>query len=239
MIKAVVIAMMPLAGCSVAVGDGGIKGTGSGNSRSFAVADFTGVELAGSDDVEIKVGGAFSVRAQGPSAVLDRLKIERDGDTLEIGRKSMTGWHWGDRKGATIYVTMPRIAAARIAGSGDLSIDRADGDAFKGDTAGSGGLTIGALNVRSATLSIAGSGDISAKGMATKLDLSIAGSGDIDARSVKATEARVSIAGSGSVAADVTGPAKVSIVGSGDADLGPNATCSTSRIGSGTVRCGK
>ena len=45
----------------------GVAATGSGASRSFAVTDFTGVDLRGSDDVDVRVGGAFSVRAEGPS----------------------------------------------------------------------------------------------------------------------------------------------------------------------------
>ncbi|MGJ3628795.1 hypothetical protein AB5I41_21315 [Sphingomonas sp. MMS24-JH45] len=64
-------ALLPLASCgNMGDGDtGGIQGTGSGDARSFAAADFTRVELAGSDDVDVRVGPAFSVRAEGASGV--------------------------------------------------------------------------------------------------------------------------------------------------------------------------
>lgn len=235
------LAVLPLAACSIgaAADEGGIAGSGSGTTRSFAATDFTGVSLRGSDDVEVTTGGAFAVRAEGPAEVLDRLKIERDGDTLKIGRKRDANFNWGSYKGARIFVTMPSIAKASIAGSGDLSVNRVASGDFEGSTAGSGSLSIGAMSVANAALSIAGSGDISAKGTAETLKLSIAGSGDIDASGVKAKAADASIAGSGSISADVNGKASVSILGSGDANMGANAVCQISKMGSGTVTCGK
>ena len=234
----ILIAMLPLAACSFETDAKGAPATGSGDARQFAVADFSGVVLRGSDDVDVRVGPAFSVSATGPSAVLDVLKIERDGDTLKIGRRNRTGINWGPEGHAKIHVTMPRIVAASVAGSGDMAIDRVAGDRFKGGTAGSGNLRIGALAVKAANLDIAGSGGIVATGSAESLALSIAGSGDIDAPGLKASGATASVAGSGSIRAAVAGDASVNIVGSGDVDLGPQARCTTTKMGSGSVRCG-
>lgn len=238
------IAALPLAACSFH-GDSsdskpGVAASGTGTSRTYQIADFTGVELRGSDDVDIRVGTGFSVRAEGPSEELDKLKIDKDGDTLRVGRIDGNNFHWGngDRKGVKIFVTMPRIAAASIAGSGDMAIDRAEGQSFKGSSAGSGSLDIATLNVQSGDFSMAGSGDMKLAGTAKHLSVDIAGSGDIDAAGLKAEGAKVSIAGSGGVRADVTGPADVSVMGSGDVDLGKGAKCTTSKMGSGDVTCG-
>lgn len=238
------IAMLPLAACSFNPGGNdskpGIAGSGSGTTRSFAAADFTGVELRGSDNIDVRVGTGFSVRAEGPSDELDKLKIEKVGDTLRVGRISDKGFHWGngDRKGVTIFVTMPRIAEASIAGSGDMTVDRVDGQSFTGATAGSGNLEVASLSVQTGDFSIAGSGDMNLKGSARQLKMNIAGSGNIDASGVKAEGAEVAIAGSGGARADVTGPAQVSVMGSGDVDLGSGAKCTTSKMGSGDVHCG-
>ncbi len=234
----IIAALLPLAACSFGVDAKGTPSTGSGDARSFAVADFTEVELRGSDDVEVMVGAAFSVRAVGPSKLLDRLKIERIGDTLRVGRQSRTGISWGDADHATIYVTMPSIAGAGIAGSGDMTVDRVTGDRFKGESAGSGKLKIGSIAVKDADFNIAGSGGIAAQGSTEKLGISIAGSGDLDGRGLRATSAKASIAGSGSIRAEVNGDASVSILGSGDVDLGDKARCKTTKMGSGSVRCG-
>ena len=240
------VALTPFAlvACSFGGGDdadaqaSGAAASGSGNARTFAVADFDVVDLRGSDDVDVRVGGGFSVRAEGPSEVLDRLSIARNGHTLRIGRRSDKGFHWGGGDAVRVLVTMPRIAGATVSGSGDIAVDRAEGAKFDGAIAGSGGLTIAALQVDEASLSIAGSGDVKAAGAAKRLVVEIAGSGDIDARDLRAASAKVSIAGSGGVRASVDGPADVDMAGSGDVDLGDRARCNTRSHGSGTVRCG-
>lgn len=229
--------LIPLAAC----GNGdeesaGVAGTGSGDARSFAVADFTQVTLRGPDDVDVRVGSAYSVRATGPEAMLARLRIERVGDTLRIGRQRGVSWNKGGN--VRINVTMPRIAGAEIAGSGDMTVDRAEGPRFDGAIAGSGDLTVVALQTGEAKLSIAGSGSVKAGGRTDRLGVDIAGAGDVEAGGLTAADATVSIAGSGNVRATVNGAAKVSIVGSGDVDLGSGARCQVSKMGSGTVRCG-
>ena len=232
---------VPLAACSFHSDDGGpgVTGSGSGTTRNYAVADFTGVALRGSDDVDVRVGTGFSVRAEGPSKELDKLKIERVGDTLRIGRRNQSSFNWGgDHDSVKVFVTMPMLRAATIAGSGDMVVDRIEGQRFDGDTAGSGNLSVAALAVREAKIAIAGSGGMSLKGSADQLDISIAGSGDVDASGLKATGAKVAVMGSGGVRADVTGAASVSVMGSGDVDLGKGAKCSTTKMGSGTVTCG-
>lgn len=233
--------LIPLAACggTSSEDDGpGVPGTGAGGTRSYAVADFTAVDQRGPDDVDVRVGAGFSVRAEGESDVLDKVKIERVGSALRIGRVRSAGFDWGTSSGAKIYVTMPQVVRASLAGSGDMTIDRVEGAAFDGSIAGAGTLTLGAVAVEAMQLSIAGAGNVEARGQATTLGVSIAGSGDIDAAGLTARGATVKIAGSGSVKALVDGDAKISIAGVGDVDLGPKARCQTKKAGSGDVRCG-
>jgi len=236
------LAAIPLAACSFHGGGDdnsqpGVPASGQGTSRTYQVAGFTGVDLRGSDDADIRVGPAFSVRAEGPSDRLDGLRITKEGDVLRISRKS-NAVGWGGGRDVKVFVTMPAIASASIAGSGDMTIDRVDGTSFKGATSGSGDLAVQQIKADSLDLSIAGSGNINAAGAAKQASLSITGSGDIDARGLTVGSADVSIAGSGDVKATVNGHAKVSMMGSGDVDLGGGATCDVSKMGSGEVTCG-
>lgn len=245
--RAMILAMaaLPLAACgTIGFGDDAEAGAkaeaqGAGGSRTFAVADFSKVDLKGSDDVRIAVGPAFSIRAEGPTKLLDQLDIRKDGATLHVGRVRNAGFRWGSSDGKlTIYVTMPAIEGAGVAGSGDLTVDKVTGDDFDAGVAGSGDLTIAALRTTSAALSIAGSGSITATGQVQSLRASIAGSGDVSAKGLKASRADVSIAGSGDVTADVTGPAEVNLMGSGSATLGAGAQCKVKKMGSGQANCG-
>ena len=149
---------VPLAACSAA--------SATAASRDYPVRDFTAVELQGSPDVDIRVGGGFSVRAEGSDKWLERLDIRRDGDTLVIGTKPGANWSfsWNGEKRDRVIVTLPRLTAARLRGSGDIRIDKVSGAAFAGAVRGSGDLSIGALTVERAALEIEGSGDISARG---------------------------------------------------------------------------
>lgn len=230
---------IPTAACSFESDAKGqeVPAQGSGDTRSYAARGFTTVSSDGSDPVDIRVGGAFSVRAQGAAADLDQLRIARDGDTLRIGMKK--GVHWGNRRNVRILVTLPRLTGAGVAGSGQMRIDRVEGDSFKGGIAGSGDMTIGAMRVRQADLGVAGSGSVNASGTVDALKIGIAGSGNVLGGGLHAKRAEVGIAGSGRVAVQVDGPAKVSLGGSGDADLGPNSVCTVNKGGSGTARCGR
>ncbi|MDF0488113.1 DUF2807 domain-containing protein [Sphingomonas sp. H39-1-10] len=232
------IALMALVACSPAEDRDAAAATGGGTSRIYEVAGFNGVALRGSDDVDIRVGSGFSVRAEGPAAELDALRIVRDGDVLSIGRKQAFGFQWGDKAHVKIFVTMPRITSADLTGTGDLAIDRVEGERFRLHSQGSGDVAIGTLGVESADLTLSGTGGLSAKGSAHQLKIDLTGSGDVDAAGLKATNATVSVLGTGSVRATVEGPARVSVTGTGDVDLGPAARCSTTNTGTGEVRCG-
>ncbi|USU11030.1 DUF2807 domain-containing protein [Sphingomonadaceae bacterium OTU29THOMA1] len=235
----VMLAAVSLAGCSIGNDDGpGIAPTGGGTTRAYAAEAFDTIALNGSDDVDVRAGPAFSVRAEGPSDELDTLRIARDGSTLSIGRHNRL-FGWGSRDKVKVYVTLPRLGEANIAGSGTMAVDRIEGDRFAANVAGSGDLNVAALRVDRAEVSIAGSGNVRAGGTIRRLEANIAGSGSLDAAGLRAGEAEVSIAGSGDVRAAVNGPAQISMLGSGDVDLGPQAICKVSKMGSGSVRCAR
>ncbi|RYY47603.1 MAG: DUF2807 domain-containing protein [Sphingomonadales bacterium] len=217
--------------------DGGTAAapSGQGASRTYAASGFTGVDLRGSDDVDVKTGANFSVTAEGDPKVLDQLEITVVNGTLRVGRKDGK-WTDGDDSGVTVRVVMPKLQAASVTGSGDLTVDRAEGD-VSAAVAGSGNLSIADLRGGAANLSIAGSGDLSVKGVATKLSASIAGSGDIEADGLTASSADVAVAGSGNVTSIVKGAASVSILGSGDVELTGGAKCTVSALGSGEAHC--
>lgn len=215
------------------------RADGRQTTRSFPVRDFTAIEVAGPDNVDVTTGSDFAVRAEGSANILDQLEIVRNGDTLRIRRTEGRWSEWAKRRGdaVRITVTMPAVRAVELAGSGDVAIDRTSGD-FTGTIAGSGDMVIGQMNDGVAALTVAGSGTLAAAGQVDRIEMNIAGSGDIAARDLRASDAEVSIAGSGDATADVTGDARVSLVGSGSATLGRNARCTVSRIGSGQAVCG-
>jgi Putative auto-transporter adhesin, head GIN domain len=233
-----VLPLIALAACSA--GRSESRNDDPAGSRTFAVGAFDAVSLEGSDDVHVVHGPATSVVAEGSPATLDKLDIHLDGRTLKIARKrSSWGMSWSKDKGALVTVTVPSIIAAAVAGSGDMSIDRVDGDAFDASVAGSGGLRLAAIAVKRAKLSVTGSGDLMAVGTADDATLSTAGSGDIDAVRLASRRVTISAIGSGNVEAAASEGATISIAGSGDVNVRGTDKCSISKVGSGEARCSR
>lgn len=234
---AILIPALMLGACSMgeASESGGQPGT-----RNFQVGAFDKISLTGSSNVVVTVGGAPSVRAEGDSKHLEKLEIIVENGVLQIGYKKGS-WSFGWRKDhgpVTVHVSAPSLRGAEIAGSGDMRIDKVQGEAFAAEIAGSGEMQVAALAARAASISIAGNGDVSVAGTAETADISIAGNGDVRAGGLQVRRASVSIAGSGNVETRATESASVDIMGSGDVVVTGGAKCSVSKMGSGEVRCG-
>ena len=213
-------------------------GGGAITQRSFDLAGFDAVGLAGSPNMVVTVGGPHSVRAEGDAEMLERLELRVEDGTLKVGyKKGNWSMNWGSRPRTTIYVTLPALRAASVAGSGDIRVDRVQGDSFKASVAGSGDIAVGQLQVGAANVSIAGSGGIKAAGAAQTASASFAGSGDIDAAALQGRTASASVMGSGDVRIQASETANISIMGSGDVYVSGSARCTINKRGSGDVHC--
>jgi hypothetical protein len=214
------------------------RNPGATVSRSYQVGAFDKIEVSGPYEVKVATGGKTGVNATGGDKLLDETEVSVEDGTLKIRPKKHRGLrlNWGHHFKAEFTVSTAALHGADIAGSGGIAVDKVDGD-FKGAVAGSGDLRLGAVNGGAVELAIAGSGKITAAGKAASTKVEIAGSGDVDAAGLAATDADVSIAGSGNVRANASGTAKVEIMGSGDVRVTGGAKCSVSKAGSGNVVC--
>jgi hypothetical protein len=220
---------------------GDAEETGAMAQRDFPVAGaFDRIALAGSPDVIVTVGAAASVRAEGETAMLDRLEIVNENGQLRIGMRNTSGswFSWGHHRGVTIHITLPALAGASITGSGGMRIDRVQGPAFAGSVTGSGDMTIANLAADQASFTVTGSGDITAAGRARQTNASVTGSGDLRLAQLEAAVATIAVAGSGNIGIRATETAAVELRGSGDVTIAGPARCTIDKSGSGDVRCG-
>ena len=207
-------------------------------TMTYQIADFDEISTSGPQDVVVTRGDTFAVRAEGSPEALAWLKPVVANGRLTIEPRDGFNWMgWQKLRPATFYVTLPRLDAVAVAGSGDISVDRIEGESFEATIAGPGSLAIASMDVKQASFSIGASGDVTAAGTAGDTHVSIGGSGEVQAGRLRSQTASVSIAGSGDVALTVEEDAKVSIAGSGNVDIAGPAHCSVTQMGSGDVRC--
>jgi hypothetical protein len=231
--------LLILAACSAHGSEKESGASGQNGRRDYQVGAFDRIDVAGSQNVIVTVGGAPSAYAEGDTGLLDRLEVKVENGVLRIGHKKGSWMSFGSRKSKIIvHVSAPSIRGADISGSGDMRIDKVQADSFDGSIAGSGELDIASLKAKATSFSIAGSGGVSAAGTAETADIDIAGSGDVRLSGLEVRRAKVSIAGSGNVEARAMETADVDIMGSGDVVITGPAKCNVSKMGSGDARCG-
>jgi hypothetical protein len=206
--------------------------------QTYAVAPFEEISTFGPQDIEITYGETQSIRAEGPAETLGKLEVVVVDGALTIRPKDLAGMqNWPGFSETTFHITVPRLARVTLAGPGDVTVDRVEGERFEGSVAGSGELSIASLKVAKAELSINGGGTLAATGIADQTRVSIGGSGEVEANGLKSKTASISIGGSGDVELTVDDEALISIGGSGNVEINGSATCSVSRMGSGEVVC--
>lgn len=205
-------------------------------SRTFQVGAFDRIALAGPPNVMVAVGGQPSVRAEGDAELVERLEIEVVNGELRIGMRPGTTYR--SRGNVTVHVTVPSLQAATIAGPGDISIDRVQGQAFAAAVSGPGDLDVRQLRVGNASFTLTGPGGIRASGGAQRVSAAVSGPGDLSLAGFEAVDATVSLNGPGDVALRATGTATVQLSGSGDVTIAGGARCTVARSGPGDVDCG-
>jgi hypothetical protein len=134
---------------------------------------FTGVELAGSNVVAVKVGGKQRVVVHADRNLLRQVTTAVNGQTLVIDDSGS----FRTRSPIHVDVTVPALDAVTLSGSGTVA---ATGVSRRLDVslAGSGDLQLGALTACEVTATVAGSGRIVVRATRS-LRASVAGSGAI------------------------------------------------------------
>lgn len=196
--------------------DAATSGSGRSATETRAVAEFQAISLSGSMDAVVRQGGQL-LQVQADDNLLALL--ETSVETTRHGATLVVRWKRGEniytRSKVLLTITVPKLSALVASGSGDAKLN---------------GLSTEDLSIR-----IAGSGDVSGKGSATKLSVNIAGSGDVRLADLRSDDVDVQIAGSGDALVHAQKTINVRIAGSGDVTFVGNAAMKSKVAGSGSV----
>ena len=193
-------------------------GTGSGVAAAQArsLPPFTGVDLAGENNVIVHVGARQSVIVHADSNLLGRV-------TTRV------------RSGSLVIGTTPGNLRAKTPMFVSVSLPSLDALTLKGD----GNITVTGINSRRLTVLLPGSGVIHATGTTTRLEVTISGEGTALLGQLIARDVKAGLSGDGSVTLAATHSLKASVSGSGTIVYSGNPPHVTTTVsGNGTITPG-
>jgi hypothetical protein len=168
------------------------EGSGVAATQARHVAAFHSVELAGANNVVIRVGEKQSVVVKADDNLLDRVTTEVHSGKLVIGN---TPGSLTTKSPMSVEVAVPALNALMLTGSGNIVVDGVETESLK--------------------VALPGSGTLTGSGTARRLDVTVSGSGTVQFTQLVADDVRAVVSGSGSIFLTTTKSLDASVSGSG------------------------
>jgi len=168
------------------------EGSGIPATEAREVAAFGSVQLAGSNNVVIRVGEKQSVVVRADDNLLDHVTTEVQSGELVIGN---TPGGFTTKSPMCVEIGVPTLSGLTLSGSGNIDVE--------------------GIEAESLTVSLPGSGMVTGGGAATRLDVTVDGSGTVQLTQIAANVVRAVVGGSGSIFVTATSGLDASVSGSG------------------------
>jgi hypothetical protein len=210
-----------------------VDGSGDLITETREVSNFDSIALSGSGEVNVTQGGGESLTIETDDNVMEHIKAEVSGGTLELGFEE--GFNLISPTRLIFTVGVEDLTSVSISGSGDIESDMIETNRLEATVTGSGDIQIGTLTADDVKARITGSGDMNLAGETAAQDITISGSGKYRAGDLRSESAEVSITGSGDATVWATDSLDVNISGSGSVDYYGRPSMSTSGSGSGDI----
>jgi len=172
-----------------------IEGSGVPASETRELPPFDSVELAGSNDVMINVGGEQSVVVHADDNLLDRVTTRVSGGKLVVGNESGGGTVVTTETPMRVEVTVPTLGEVALSGSGLIGAAGVDGESF--------------------AVTMSGSGVVNAIGRTDTLVVTLGGSGDAQLQNPPARDVRAHMSGWGRILVHAAEKIDASVSGTG------------------------
>jgi hypothetical protein len=183
-------------------------------TQARALAGFSGLDLAGSNNVTVAVGGRQSVVVHADSNLLRYVTTRVVSGTLVIG----TTGSFTTGSPMSVEVSVPSLAALTLSGSGKISVT--------------------GINAPRLTVKLPGSGALYVGGTVTRLNATLGGSGLAQLDNLVARDVHAVVAGSGLIRVTATASLNAAVTGSGAVIYRGNPQVTSSVTGSGAVTSG-
>lgn len=168
---------------------GGIKGSGNVQNEKRNVANFNALEVGGIFEVEVVAQKDFSVEVEADDNLLQYIKTEVNGDTLEIRTEKSIS----PKNTIRVRISAPNIENLQVSGASKLSLANLKNDTLKVDASGASKINIG--------------------GETRNLEVELSGASKLDAENLKSENARIDGSGASNAAVNVSGDLRADLSG--------------------------
>ena len=210
-----------------------IRGSGITATEARAVTGFSSIDVSGFGEVRIEQTGTESVTVEAENNLMPLLVTTVENGRLRLGSKEKVNLR--PIRPVIFRVTVDRLEAVSISGSGDISMPSLRTDALSARISGSGNMRIAGLETARFRGEISGSGEARVAGRADDVGLHISGSGSYHAAALECRTADISISGSGNATVNASRELSVEVSGSGSVHYLGEPRINTRVSGSGSV----
>jgi hypothetical protein len=177
---------------------------------AFALADsevrnltgFTGIDVSGSINVDIRIGDEFHVEVDGDEDAADIITEVR-GNTLHLKVERDSFWSGNDYDDYNAFIVMPALTDVEASGGSDLRVvGTVTGDNFELSASGGTDIEI-ELAVDALDVSMSGGTDVELSGTANRATIRTSGGSDLDARDLRVKDAELRASGGADMAITV------------------------------------
>lgn len=169
-------------------------------TETLDLAGFDRIDIGGVFEIDVTVGGDFSVAVSGSPEEMRRLEATVENGALKLGQDDVRFGKrpWRDQ-GMTAVISLPALNGVDLAGVADGNVTGIDAEDFRVDLAGVGSLVL--------------------SGRCGRLNAQLSGVGDLDAKALECREVDVDVSGVGSAAVYASETAEASVGGVGSIDI--------------------
>jgi hypothetical protein len=193
----------------------GIQGSGVAATQTRAMPSFTGLDLAGSNQVTVVVGAPRSVVVHADTNLISHVTTRVADGTLIIGDTGSFTSHTP----MSVDVSVPSLTGLNLSGDGQISVT--------------------GISVPQLTVTVSGSGQLSVAGTAARLDVTLSGDGQAELSQLSARDVHAVLSGAGLIQVTATSSLDAAVPGTGTIVYTGNPShVTTSVTGTGAVTHG-
>jgi hypothetical protein len=218
-----------------ACGFGIIQGSGNIQSETRDVSDFTGVDFAGSGEVNIVQGETEGLTIEADDNLLPYITSTVLRGTLRIGFDNRGALQIPRPSRPIRYtVNVRNLNALEMSGAGEVYAEQLTADSLAVTQSGAGKMTVDNLTVDELAVELSGAGNVILSGRATDQTVELSGFGSYEAGNLQSQRANIELSGAGSATVWVQEMLNAELSGAGSVRYygSPQINSETSGLGS-------